>query len=447
MSNQRDVDLSTEILERASGRRALVRRFHLRVVEGPDTGRVFASKGSRTVLGTHASTDFRFSDPTMSRFHCEIGVSEGAASIRDLGSSNGTSVDGVRVFAAPLSDGAVLSLGRTKIRFALTSDHNEVRLSDSDRFGLLVGGSPAMREVYAMLEAVSASDATVLLLGETGTGKDVAAHSIHQEGARRDGPLVVVDCGAIPAELLESELFGHERGAFTGAEMSRPGAFEAASGGTLFLDEIGELSVDLQPKLLRVLESRETKRVGGNQIIPVDVRVIAATNRALREEVNARRFRSDLYFRLAVVEIALPPLREHKEDLPALVVELLASMGIPEERAAALQTNKFLEELTHHTWPGNGRELRNYLERCAALDRQLPLTDESPTARAIGQGGPPIDYEKPWRQARREWLEHFERRYLDELLRRHGNNVTAAARAAGVDRVHFHRLLSRNGLR
>jgi transcriptional regulator with GAF, ATPase, and Fis domain len=356
-------------------------------------------------------------------------------------------VDGVRVFAAPLSDGAVLSLGRTKVRFALTSDHNEVALSDRDRFGLLVGGSPAMREVYAMLEAVSASETTVLLLGETGTGKDVAAHSIHQESDRRDGPLLVVDCGAIPAELLESELFGHERGAFTGADLARPGAFEAASGGTLFLDEIGELSLELQPKLLRVLESRETKRVGGNEIIPVDVRLVAATNRNLRQEVNARRFRSDLYFRLAVVEIELPPLREHKEDLPALVAELLANMGVPDDRVEALQTNKFLEELTHHTWPGNGRELRNYLERCAALKRQLPLTGESPTARNFAQAGPPIEYEQPWRQARREWIEHFERRYLDELLRRHGNNVTAAARAAGVDRVHFHRLLSRNGLR
>jgi len=435
VTKQREVNLSTEILERSSGRRALVRRFHLRVVEGPDSGRVFASKGSRTVVGTHASADFRLADPTMSRFHCEIAISEGKASIRDLGSSNGTTVDSVRVFTAPLSDGAVLALGRTKVRFALSSDHNEVALSDRDRFGLLVGASPAMREVYAMLEAVSLSDATVLLLGETGTGKDVAAHSIHQESDRCDGPLLVVDCGAIPARLLESELFGHERGAFTGADVARPGAFEAASGGTVFLDEIGELSLELQPKLLRVLEARETKRVGGNEIIPVDVRLVAATNRDLHQEVNARRFRSDLYFRLAVVEIELPPLREHKEDLPALVTELLANMGVPEDR------------VHHHTWPGNGRELRNYLERCAALKQQLPLTGESPPSRAFAQAGPPIEYEQPWRQARREWLEHFERRYLDELLRRHGNNVTAAARAAGVDRVHFHRLLSRNSLR
>jgi transcriptional regulator with PAS, ATPase and Fis domain len=253
---------------------------------------------------------------------------------------------------------------------------------------------------------------------------------------------VVVDCGAIPPRLLESELFGHERGAFTGADFARAGAFEAASGGILFLDEIGELDLDLQPKLLRALELKETRRVGGNNYHAFDVRIIAATNQSLHERVNARRFRSDLYYRLAVLEVTLPPLRERKEDLPALVAALVENLGIHANTGATLVTNKFLDELTHHSWPGNVRELRNYLERCVALQRQVPLEPKSPRAHS-----PAIDSTKPWRQARQEWVVFFERQYLQELLEQHGDNVSAAARAAGIDRVHFHRLLKRNGLR
>src|SRR6476661_914091 len=245
--------------------------------------------------------------------------------------------------------------------------------ANDDRFGRMVGRSPAMQSVFEVLGKASSSDATILLEGETGTGKEVSAEAIHRGSPRRDKPFLVVDCGAMPPQLLESELFGHERGAFTGAVSSRQGVFEAANGGTVFLDEIGELSIDLQPKLLRVLERREVRRVGTNNHVPVNVRLIAATNRSLREQVAAHKFRSDLYYRLAVVEVKLPPLRERLPDLPALVEHIVRNLGTTDEQALeAVRSTGFLGALAEHTWPGNIRELRNYLERCVALHDFAP---------------------------------------------------------------------------
>jgi DNA-binding NtrC family response regulator len=302
-----------------------------------------------------------------------------------------------------------------------------------------------MRRAFALLERAATSDATVLLEGETGTGKEVAAESIHMESARRDGPFVVVDCAAIPQELLESELFGHEKGSFTGAMSAREGAFEAASGGTIFLDEIGELGLDLQPRLLRVLERKQVKKVGSNRYVPVDVRVVAATNRNLWREVNERRFRSDLYYRLAVVEVRLPPLRERREDLAKLVEHLLSTLGAAgSEGATSLVTDSFLAELARHEWHGNVRELRNYLERCLALRERLPLGQDAVDAPAHGDLP---DVNQPLKIARERWTRILERRYVEAVLARHGGNVAAAAREAGVDRMHFYRLLWRYGLR
>jgi DNA-binding NtrC family response regulator len=281
----------------------------------------------------------------------------------------------------------------------------------------------------------------VLLQGESGTGKDLAAEALHTEGPRHDGPFVVVDCGAIPANLLEVELFGHEAGAFTGATTRRIGAFEAASGGTLVLDELGELALELQPKLLRALDRHEIQRVGSSERISTDVRVIAATNRNLREEVNAHRFRSDLYFRLAVVPITLPPLRERTEDLPALIDALLSDLRAVDSPAAApLRSGELLPELLRHRWPGNVRELRNYVEAALVREDYAVARDEIDDELAI-------DPTEPLRVVRERWVRHLERRYLEQLLVAHANNVTAAARAAGVDRVHLHRLLGRAGLR
>lgn len=414
-------------------------RFRLRVESGPDAGSSFESAGEQSTVGTHESASLVLSDSAVSRFHCEIVAGEGCFKLRDLGSRNGTFVDGVSVVEAHLHANAKLAMGRTRLSFELVDEPVRVPLYARERFERLVGSTIRMRRVFALLERAAESQATVLLRGETGTGKELAAESIHDASARRDGPFIVVDCGAIPNELLESELFGNERGAFTGA-VPRDGLLLAASGGTLFLDEIGELGLELQPKLLRALDKREVKRLGSKSYAPIDVRVIAASNRDLRAEVNARRFRSDLYYRLAVIEIDLPPLRERPEDLPMLVQSILASLGAPDTPSArALRSPEFIEEMARHAWPGNVRELRNYLERCLALRETLPL--EAPA------GPESVDLTRPLQEAREAWNLAFERRYLSEVLHRHDDNVTRAARAARVDRAYFHRLLRRHGLR
>ena len=336
-----------------------------------------------------------------------------------------------------------------------------------DHFGKLVGNSASMHALFSLLRKAAATDSTVLIEGETGTGKEVTAQAIHDASDRRDGPFIVVDCGAIPGQLLESELFGYQKGAFTGASNSRAGAFEAANGGSIFLDEIGELDLELQPKLLRVLETRTVKRVGTNHYVPVDVRVLAATNRALHEEVNSGRFRSDLFYRLAVVHARIPPLRERVDDIPLLVASILTQLGVmgtPLERVVAEpQMAQFLAECK---WPGNVRQLRNYLEQRVALGSSVP----PPTGDSIlPQRGalhipalppiklsaaptavmplPRVSYHLPLKAAREEWNRIMEIRYLEHLLQEHDGNVAAAAKAAGVNRVHLYRLLWKHGLR
>ena len=422
-----------------------VQGFVLTVTDGPDAGLSFTPAREGTAIGTGDSADLKLTDPTVSRFHCEVRAGDGAVKVKDTGSRNGVFVDGVRVSEAWLHGGAVLTLGNTKLSFALAKEPVKVAVSSRDRFGIMVGRSFAMRRAFSLLERAAASNATVLLGGETGTGKEAAAESIHRESARRDGPFIVVDCGAIPGNLLESELFGHEKGAFTGADRARVGAFEEANGGTLFLDEIGELDPELQPKLLRVLEKKEVKPVGTSKYVPVDVRIIAATNRDLRAEVNAKTFRSDLFYRLAVVEVALPALRERVEDLPLLVNAILDRLGATSPAEAALvRTSDFQQTIARHSWPGNVRELRNYVERCLALAEQAPLD-----AQAIPDASAPIaiDTKQTLKVARDRWTSVFEKAYLEKLLAEHGGNVSAASRAAGVDRIHFYRLLWRNGLK
>jgi two-component system, NtrC family, response regulator GlrR len=420
--------------------RALVRECRLTVVGGERTGLSHTFASDRMVVGADPRADLVIADPTMSKFHCEIRIVDGTCLVRDLGSRNGTVVDRVPVLEAPLRDGAILKLGRTQLRLDVGSRHIEIPLSQRERFGRLRGGSVPMRAVYALLEAGAARASTVLLQGESGTGKELAAESLHVESARRDGPFVVVDCCAIPANLLEAELFGHEPGAFTDGPSLRIGAFEAAGGGTLLLDEIGELALDLQPKLLRVIDRREIQRIGSTRRIPVDVRIVAATNRDLKAEVNARRFRSDLYFRLAVLVVTMPPLRERTSDIPTLVAAILERLGdVDSPMARSLSGGELLPELLRHAWPGNVRELRNYVEAC--IVRQESALAPPPA------GEPVIDAKLPLRVVREQWLRHVERRYLEQLLTVHGNNVSAAARAAGIDRVHLHRLLSRAGLR
>jgi two-component system, NtrC family, response regulator GlrR len=420
----------------------LVRRFRLSAIEGPGKGISRESTADRLTVGSHALNDLVIDDPTVSRFHCEIRVEDGAAVVTDLRSKNATIVDGVEVREAVLRSGCLLRLGRATVRFEYAPEHNRPALSALTRFGSLAGTSAAMRQTIALLERASASDATVLLEGETGTGKGKAAEAIHQASPRRDKSFVVVDCGAIPAPLLESELFGHEKGAFTGADSRRIGAFEDASGGTLFLDEIGELPSDLQPKLLRALENRELRRIGSNKFIAIDLRVIAATNRDLRAEVNAGRFRSDLYFRLAVVKIPLPSIRQRPDDIPVIVEELLRQLDVPEKTGQRLLTPSFLAELQRMSWPGNVREFRNHLERV------LVFADDVSLPRPIdGPGGGPSAPIVPFAEARKRAQDSWERQYLEGLMRQFPGKVAEAAKAAGVDRVYLYRLLRRQGMK
>jgi transcriptional regulator with GAF, ATPase, and Fis domain len=300
-----------------------------------------------------------------------------------------------------------------------------------------------MRAAFALLEKAAASNATMLLDGETGTGKGAAAESIHRQSARRTGPFVVVDCSAIPENLLESELFGHEKGAFTGAVERHIGAFEEASGGTVFLDEIGELPANLQPKLLRVLENKEIRRVGSNTRKEVDVRIIAATNRDLRAEVNAGHFRSDLYFRLAVLRITLPPLRQRPEDIPYLVEYLLSKTNVPPVDLDWLRAPEFIGKLQSLSWPGNVRELRNYLERCAVFGSAQEVHDARSTGPA--EGALP-DLTLALSSARERAVSAFERRYLDALMSANDWRVGKAAEQAGMDRISLWRLLRRHGI-
>jgi two-component system, NtrC family, response regulator GlrR len=421
-----------------------IETLHIEVIAGPEVGAAFDVIAGPAVIGTHESATVRLTDRTVSRFHCELSVSDHRVLVKDLASRNGTYIEGVSIREALCPPTATIVLGESRLSVRPLFRRVAAEAPSRARFGRLTGRAAPMRRVVHQLERVAASDATVLLLGETGTGKEVTAESIHHESGRAKGPFVVVDCGAIPAELLESELFGHERGAFTGAVRSREGAFSAAHGGTIFLDEIGELPRDLQPKLLRALSRRAVKPVGGEAYVDVDVRVIAATNRDLRAEVNADRFRGDLYYRLAVVEVRLPALRDRLEDIPSLVEDILRECRISPAEHSRLMSASFIDQLRRHAWPGNIRELRNVVERALAMG----LWDEQPSDAppAPAEHAATVDLARPFMAARDEWTARFERAYLAALLEKHGGNVRASARAAGIDRVHLYRLLGRHGL-
>jgi two-component system, NtrC family, response regulator GlrR len=419
-----------------------IRRFRVQVTAGPSRGLLWNELSERCAIGSHVSNDLVIADPTVSRFHCELRIDGAVVRVRDLGSRNGTSTAGVGVVECMLGDGGELAIGHTSVRIDLDPQPTELATPAAATFGSLIGGSPAMRDVFDKLAKAAKSEATVLVEGETGTGKEGIAEALHEHSDRASGPFVVIDCGAIAANLLESELFGHEAGAFTGAVGRRIGAFEQASRGTIFLDEIGELPLELQPKLLRMLEAREIRRVGGKDVIACDVRIVAATNRDLRAEVNRATFRADLYFRLAVVKIELPPLRERREDVPLLVTHLLRQLQASARVEQLLLEPDFLAELSRAPWVGNVRELRNHLEQCVVFEERL-----SPGAAPVLASKTNVHANETYEIARRRVLDEFERAYVVALLERTAGNVAAAARDAGVNRSYLHRLIRRHDLR
>jgi len=425
----------TKITLRAEARRRVERqRFRLLVERGADAGSDLISSEDRALIGRSPQADLVINDPFVSRIHCEVATEEGLYILRDLGSINGTRVAGIRIREVQLPQNERISIGGSELSFSVLGGAEEIGLHPEGRFGRLIGDSAAMRVVFSRLARIAGRDATLLLEGESGTGKELAAEAVHEASSRSAGPFVVVDCGSIPRALLEAELFGHERGAYTGANRARPGAFVHADGGTIFLDEVGELDIELQPRLLGVLERREVKPIGGSQPIPVNVRIIAATNRDLRREVNRGAFREDLYYRLAVASVRLPALRERTDDIPALVRYFLDQQG-----HRGLPEDGMLQRLMRRPWPGNVRELRNAVEQIVAFGIEEVSLDEAPERPA------PID--APFKVAKARLVEGFERDYLVSVLAQHKGNITAAANAAELDRVHFLRLLDRYGLR
>jgi len=415
------------------------RRFRV-TVTGADTPAEATSDGTELTIGTAEGNQLVLSDPTVSRHHCAIRVSPRGFQLVDLGSTNGTWLAGFRIDSAYLKPATTFRVGSMTVRFDWLDDEIREELSADDRFGDALGQSPAMRRIFAMAAKVAAADITVLLEGETGTGKGLLADLIHRQSQRASGPFVVVDCGAIPPTLIESELFGHEKGAFTGAHAARIGAFEAAQGGTVFLDEIGELPLDLQTKLLRALEERTIKRVGSTRPVRLDVRVIAATNRDLREAVNAGRFRADVYYRLAVVRMRLPPLRDRREDIPLLVNHYYRIFTGDD---AAVAPASLVTPLAAQGWPGNVRELRSAVERAVLMAD--PVWSESEPEESPPSSSPAFDDRLSFREAKERAVAAWERRYLTELVERNAGNLSRAARAARMDRAHLRELLRRYG--
>jgi DNA-binding NtrC family response regulator len=421
-------------------------------------------------IGSHPSNELVVDDRTVSRFHCRISRGARAWRITDTESRNGTKVAGLRVRDADLAmPECRVEIGDSVIVVREAGHKSVPPLGPQVSFGGLYGASAAMRRMYDLLSRVARTDVTVLIEGESGTGKELITAELVRRGPRAGKPFVVVDCGSIAPTVVESELFGHARGSFTGADRQRIGAFEAADGGTVFLDEIGELPLEMQPKLLRVLETGEIRRMGENQLRKVDVRVIAATNRQLEREVNQGRFREDLFFRLSVVTVRVPALRERREDIPLLVDAFLASLEAMDKRH--LFTPEVLDVMAKHDWPGNVRELRNFVERRVVFDigglgldgdnvspKSAPgsvppgsvppgsVPPGSAPAAAAG-GGLAVDIERPFRQAKDELIDTFERRYLTDLLAWAEGNVSRAARKAKIDRMYLHRLLQHHGLR
>jgi DNA-binding NtrC family response regulator len=422
----------------------------LTAVSGPGAGRALAMASSRATVGRHQTNDLVLDDARVSGVHLELRRVGDRVHARDAGSTNGTWLGPHRAIEIELAPGGELMIGSTLLRLDIDEGAAPATLSTSGSFGELVGQSTAMRELFATLERIAPKNLTVLVQGETGTGKEEVARAIHARSPRTSAPFVVIDATALPESLAESLLFGHEKGAFTGADQRRTGLFEAANGGTVFLDEIGELPPPIQAKFLRVLERREVTRVGGTTPAKIDVRVIAATHRDLRHEIDAGRFREDLFFRLAQVRVVMPPLRDRPEDIPILCQRLLQQMTVTDEDPLLIEASA-LAHLQGQPWPGNVRELRNVLARAVALAtagtiRRGDVAGEGFGFRGTREERKALDLSGQFAVAKERAIERFESAYLAALMKRSGGNLSLASREADLARNHLRDLLKKRGL-
>ncbi len=445
------------------GSRARMRQLHrgkLTVVEGPNKGSEILIESQRVVIGRADFCDITLNDKSVSNQHVEVMATDEGYILKDLESRNGIYLGQARVREVVLHPGIEFKLGRSKLRFDPLDETIDIELSDADRFGDAIGMSISMREIFAHLERLSTTDISVLVTGETGTGKEVVAKGIHDRSTRASCQFVVVDCGAIPKELVESTLFGHEKGAFTGADESRVGLFEYGSGGTIFLDEIGELDISMQPSLLRVLESKTITRVGGQERLPIDVRIVAATNRDLRSRVAEGEFREDLYYRLAGAQVHLPPLRQRADDIGILASEFLANIATQRDKNIRLGQDA-LRSLKNYSWPGNIRELKNVVERAGFLavgevlsrtdlvfDGQMSVGDalRLENVASDASNAKDVNVDEPFKDGKQKVIDAFELAYLSQLIEINNNNISRAAQQAGITRYHLRELLKRHGI-
>ncbi|MFK7990785.1 MAG: sigma 54-interacting transcriptional regulator [Sandaracinaceae bacterium] len=431
--------LGTRILSRDGQSTLVRRRASLSVVGGPSV----ELTGTALRVGSDPENDLVLEDAAVSARHFQLTAEEAGFRLRDLESTNGTFVGALRCRDVVLGDAVEIRCGTTRLHFQVFADEVELALSRRTDFGRLLGHSPPMRAAFAVLERAAKTELTVLVFGESGTGKELAARGLHDKSKREAGPFVVLDCGAAAPSLLESQLFGHVRGAFTGAESDRPGVFEEADGGTLVLDEIGELPFELQPKLLRALEARTITRIGEHTARSFDVRFVASTHRNLEAEVAAGRFRQDLYYRLSGLVVRLPPLRDRPEEIPRLVAGFLAALDADVDVSSST-----MQALMSYAWPGNVRELRNVVERMVALADLSPSAWMPASMASAEETSQTRDarWDLPFHDAKQRWIDGFEHAYLTRLLKAHGDNVSEAARVAGLSRQSCYRLMRKHGV-
>jgi DNA-binding NtrC family response regulator len=430
----------TRVVDGKGDTQALLRRRARLVLEsGPHRGDAFALERQLHRIGRSRSNDVVLrDDDSISAHHAELDVSEAGFLLRDLGSTNGTRLGAWRIREALLEPEVPISFGNTVARFEV-GDTFTVPLGRGAPFGI-IGEALTLREALGLVERFATSDHPVLIQGETGTGKEQFARALHQLARRRAGPFVVFDCGAVSPTLIEAEIFGHVPGAFTGAVSAQAGVFERANGGTLFIDEVGELPLDLQPKLLRVLEDLTLRRLGETRSVEVDLRVVAATHRDLGAMVERGEFRADLFYRLSALMLEVPPLRSRKSDIRLLSHHLLGEREIAAEALALLEA---------YDWPGNVRELRNVLARALAMSEGKPLGAEDVVG-LRGKGGAataPIAAHLSYHEAKDLCLDAFERAYVAQALQAHQGNLTRAAEAAQIPPQTLRRLAGKHGLR